>query len=646
MTEVVNDYEYRKGLKRIEFEDGMPNVMPRVEKIMLQVGGRYGQAFDLGANCYLKRESYKDGGAWSKTGKQIVLSSFCQYRADVLKVYLDFLFSLDYTNRSVSSLNENFQQFLDFCDGINPNQNQLLLDRTEENVRKFLESIKSYYTQRKNISGIWHFFCHLYEIDGLDREITRQFWFNGNAETKPIAPLLDDEVQDVINFYKALFKLGYDMLVQNKPFPYKWEVPAFLGEKNNRYILLPCTGSTRGYYHRRQVEKNKKSTSFFNHEFNNWKTVDEYRFNYPDIGKSALSGFPSRVENTKKFVNKVNKNSQHETRIYYGRLGMLAYRNLFMLLLGANNSGIEGFKDYGDIPWGDEFQKQSYAKSYWKFTYIKGRANYKKVEFILFKEDFALFNQYLDLRKNLVESYGKSLEDCGLLFFHYSQGRFKAFEGQALTNGFVSHFKEVPRINSQISRATKSDILLHLTNDVRAVAHILQNTPQTVIRNYARGTVRGHVQEIGDFLGNLSVVVKRNQRKSDEIESAVGECEVLDPKAIEGAPEKITPNCRSKEGCLFCDKYRVHADERDIRKLLSYLYVIQEAELTLSQTEQFEVFFKPIIERITAILEYIKQISSEYEVIVLRLEDEVLEGGELSEFFIQELELQEELKNG
>jgi hypothetical protein len=311
-----------------------------------------------------------------------------------------------------------------------------------------------------------------------------------------------------------------------------------------------------------------------------------------------------------------------------------------MLLLASNSSGIDGYAEYTDIPWGD-FTKETFAKSYWKFYYQKRRANHKKVEFKLLKTDYPLFVRFLNLRKALIAAHGHAEEDCGFLFFSYSKGCFKPFSE---TVKFLSLFPEVPKITAQIARATKSDILLHSTNDIRLVAEILQNTPQTVLRNYAKGTVRGHVQEVGNYLTNISVVVKQTARELNEIECELGECDSLNPHAITSTPNHIRPDCTSKEGCLFCDKYRVHADERDVRKLLSYLYFIQDAELSLSQTDQFEAFFKPVFERITEILTYIKEISKEHEQMVIQLEEDVFEGGELSEFFERELELKERVK--
>ncbi len=628
-------YQCRSGLKRIELESELPDVFPRAEKIILQRGGRAGASFDIGVLCYLKRKSYK-GESWSKTGKRVVLETLDEDRVKLFNRFISYLFDLKDTPRTKFSRCESMSSFIIFCEEHSEGINSLKVEKTQENITVFLRNIQAFYSKNKKISMIWNFFCFLYEIDGFESQLKLQYWYGHERASSFVKPLFDDEIKKLVNFYDALFVMGEDLVVNLSTFPYQWDVPFFLNESSNKYVLLPNVNTV---FHRRQAESRKK-ISAFDFILGDWLSVESAKEKYPNLNKSNLSTLFKRIEKYKQFTVDVNGNAKHESRLYFGELAMMAYRNVFMLLLASNGSGLEGYEDSNDIPWG-EFTKESYAKSYWKFSYKKGRANHKKVEFKLLKTDFPLFARYLNLRKALINAYGKNEEDCGLLFFFYSKGVFKRFVDN---KNFMKNFPEVPHLNVQIARATKSDVLLHSTNDVRLVSEILQNTPQTVLQYYARGTVRGHVKEVGEFLANISVVVKQTVRNTSEIESEVGECEEFEPKAIDSTPENIKPDCGSKEGCLFCEQYRVHADERDVRKLLSYLYFIQEAELTLSQTQHFEMYFKPVVDRIEQILNYIKEISENHEKMVVKLEEEVLEEGELSDFFERELALKEEVR--
>jgi len=633
MSDNLN-YENRVGLKRIELEKKLPDVVPSAEKIILQIGGKEGKSFDIGALCYSKRGNYY-GVSWSKTGKKVVLDTLDDDRVQFLNCYISYLFEQKGAFTTKFTRCEYLALFISFFDEANEGKDFLKIENLPSNVELFYQSIRRFYSKNKKVTHIWNFFCYLYEVEGAESQLNLQYWYGHENEESSVKPLFDDEIKNLVDFYQSLFIAGEDLLVKNEKFPYQWTIPEFLKESDNRYTLLSTVTSI---FHKRQAE-GRSTISTFDFDSDNWLAESKIDEKLPQVNKRNLDDLLKRINNDRELVEESNKNKQHNARIYFAELAMMAYRNIFMVLLASNGSGLEDYQNLNDIPWGN-YKKESYAKSYWKFTYKKGRANHKKVEFKLLKTDYPMFFRYLNLRKNLIHAYGKNEEDCFFLFFNFSKKGFKHFSN---SKKFVELFPEVPKITSQIARATKSDILLHSTNDVRLVAAILQNSPETVVKKYAKGTVRGHVSEVGEFLSNISVVVRQTSRKPSDIESEVGECEEFNPKAVDSAPKHIKPDCAAKEGCLFCDKYRVHADERDVRKLLSYLYFIQDAELTLSETDQFKAYFTPVVERIEQILSYIKEISQEHENMVIFLEEEVLEDGELSEFFERELLLREEV---
>ncbi|MBR9794070.1 MAG: hypothetical protein GYB58_20230 [Gammaproteobacteria bacterium] len=430
--------------------------------------------------------------------------------------------------------------------------------------------------------------------------------------------------------------MGEEILIHSAKFPYSWNVPDFLNEKDNQYVLLPLTTNI---FHRRQDEKTKV-ISPFDFEKNEWLNENRLLYLFPNLNKDTRNHLKKRIKEQKAIVQEVNNDRNHKLRIYFGELALSAYRKLFMQLVAPNRSGLEDFANYSEIPWGD-FTKETFAKSYWKFSYIKARAKYKKVEFKLLKSDFSLFQRYLNLRKALIEAYGEKEENCGLLFFSFTKRGFNRFSE---TKKFFKHFSEVPHFNSLISRATKSDVLLHETDNIRLISEILQNSPNTIIKNYARGTVSGHVTEIGNFVNNLSKIVKLKKSKNHEVESELGGCASFSPAPLDIKPMNIEVNCASKEGCLFCEKFIVHADSKDVRKLLSYLFFLQEVEVTLSDTYHFQIYFDPIVKRIQTIINYIKSLSTDHQEMVVKIEEEVFEDGLITKFFEQEIELQESMK--
>ncbi len=88
-----------------------------------------------------------------------------------------------------------------------------------------------------------------------------------------------------------------------------------------------------------------------------------------------------------------------------------------------------------------------------------------------------------------------------------------------------------------------------------------------IVRAYAAGSQSTHLQEMSDFFARVdNLVVNKGETIVRGIDLAVGAC------ASFGAPRQVqsnvpvAPDCRGPEGCLFCDKFRAHADERDTRK--------------------------------------------------------------------------------
>jgi len=112
------------------------------------------------------------------------------------------------------------------------------------------------------------------------------------------------------------------------------------------------------------------------------------------------------------------------------------------------------------------------------------------------------------------------------------------------------------------------------------------------------------------------------------VERAVGVCTSF------GSPHQsveasIASDCRRAEGCLFCDKFRVHADRRDTRKLLSCRYCIEQTAHLAESEEQFNRLFGPIFERIKIIL---AEIERRQPGIVAPIEHEI-QAGELDPFW-------------
>ena len=56
---------------------------------------------------------------------------------------------------------------------------------------------------------------------------------------------------------------------------------------------------------------------------------------------------------------------------------------------------------------------------------------------------------------------------------------------------------------------------------------------------------------------------------------------------------------------MFCDNYRAHADEKDLRKLLSFQYVIEKSRALSRSEDEFLNLYQPVLARIKQIVDAI-----------------------------------------
>ncbi len=136
------------------------------------------------------------------------------------------------------------------------------------------------------------------------------------------------------------------------------------------------------------------------------------------------------------------------------------------------------------------------------------------------------------------------------------------------------------------------------------------------------------------------IVLSQRQKNAGFETNSVGIC--INPGKPKAVAENLptTPNCKSIEGCLFCDKYRVHADEVDVRKVLSARYYIQKASRLANSHEQYIRLFFATLQRIDFILGELKRRIPE---LVEKMVLEVDIGGELDVFWSGKLEMLMEL---
>lgn len=176
-------------------------------------------------------------------------------------------------------------------------------------------------------------------------------------------------------------------------------------------------------------------------------------------------------------------------------------------------------------------------------------------------------------------------------------------------------------------------------NDIIEVARMLGNEVTTAIKNYENVNLAEHAEVIQFAMNSVHESAAKRVRYNKFIDvtiiegardpnktTMIGDCqstESLKPERAEGfngfAPE---PDCRIKETCIFCKMYAAHADEVDIRKLLSFKLLITELGATMP-VEEWSVKWAPYEERIEEIFAEMRKVRPEIKDMIIEIEDQV-----------------------
>ncbi|PXX55659.1 hypothetical protein SAMN05660489_05570 [Pseudomonas sp. LAMO17WK12:I10] len=183
--------------------------------------------------------------------------------------------------------------------------------------------------------------------------------------------------------------------------------------------------------------------------------------------------------------------------------------------------------------------------------------------------------------------------------------------------------------------------------DLALTAEKLGNTESTLRKNYSRPALEDFATQLTGFFEamHLAAVVRTRDadlipvhittKKQPDMVTGVGSCEkgpVTEPRRALGFTEQAPePSCHNPETCLFCDFYAVHADEEDIRRLLSLRYLIQTTR-PQHDHDHWEIKFGPTVHRIDEVLTAINNTDRTLEDTISRIRNEV-ESGYLDSFW-------------
>ena len=200
-------------------------------------------------------------------------------------------------------------------------------------------------------------------------------------------------------------------------------------------------------------------------------------------------------------------------------------------------------------------------------------------------------------------------------------------------------------VSSQYVELSDGELLI----EAEKMGHSLD----TARKNYSRTSFKDTGQQISQFFNELREVAVAKTRTVEHIavqtidvtvdthSLPVGACSTVSPqpeKAIGFTEQAPVPNCQQFEHCLFCKHYAVHADDEDVRKLLSLKSLLGYVKQKATDLIKWESQFGVVLHRIDEVL---TELSNSYETLrnrVFSIQEEV-ESGDMDAYWLNHFEL-------
>lgn len=593
-------------------------------------------SLDVGARCYLERRVLRRQRNKQDIGLSVDLSSVDKARAQKIREFVSHLSEEAELGGKLQTtlwhIAYSFLRFLDWCDA---NQQRDVLkneERARIAFRAYVESLRervrrndiNINTAAKYQNQTGYLLASLMMVYDLGMGI-RQMRMSRQATETTLPP--DEDLQGkVLALCEMLFKGASNFVLHNEQYPYKLEMPEYLAWDECILWIFP---SIRLFIppHEWSTHQIIKANPVMDYANGRLFEIDKIAHRYSSRTVAKVS-----INNAKKSIDVANADKRHHSR---RELAMLAH-NAFVLMFVAHTG--MNWAEVRKLSWDNEFVVGRHSQG---FREIKFRANGRQVSFSIQSCFLPTFKKYLDLRRYLLTGL-----ECHTLFF--SLGPNLIGPPKVINEQLLSSFHRTLRridpglkmVSPRALRAAKSDWLVR-NADISTAALILQNSESIVRQHYMTGSEIRATEEMHGFFERLSTVVLNAEKKiqADRKVGALGDCNKYGNPNQTDAVVSIKPDCHQPEGCLFCNKYVVHANECDMRKLFSCRYCIYQTQNLSASQEHFESLYGEVITRLDAILDQIRGCSAEHAALVDLVGREVEEEGQLDPYWESKLEM-------
>lgn len=346
----------------------------------------------------------------------------------------------------------------------------------------------------------------------------------------------------------------------------------------------------------------------------------------PQTQRSRVKRYFRAVE----IIAKENQNPQVLTT-HRHRLGKWAHDS-FLLIFAANTGMNE--QQIRDLEWlTGEYEVVPSTQG---FRTVKWRAGRKVQSFTIatrFVKDFELF---LKLRSFLTKE-----RPTNSLFIQIPvvmEKRWRPLQPNALRklgDAIRQYFDEsFPFLSYRQLRLYKYNYLLKEFGVVVA-SQIMQSSIGTIAKAYSTAADDVATKEISAFYNLLSESHKKNMQRRQQTSIPSGHCvEPGEAIPLEQTDHTVVePSCSNFITCLFCEHFVAHATNNDARKLLSLRYFLGEIRSQATSAEEFEKLNGPTMQKVTYILEKLRETSGEFNATMDIIEKEVYSSEILTDYW-------------
>lgn len=599
------------------------------------------RTLDIGTFFFAKRVCSSD------VSDNELVASFDEKRRYFLKCFTDYLLQMDGSDLSKGLFYSIIKVFLDWIDQQKKNfdlsnkdsvidayrrYSKYLVDRTliadTEEESLAAHTAKQY--QRNAAKLIAYVFdCH--EIDIVSQAMQVQ----SQRYDVPVLPIAEEDHQKTYATLLNVFLEIHRIVVQEGDFPAHFKSA---DEENFNFYS--------GFHH--QIEKQHIQFD-----------IQSYLVKYPVIPafSKMLADFELEEdsehrkrlrENRNQAIRNLeerNKDKRHIERERLASYGLCIGMLLFIAQTGANLDTAQQLQlDTMEILPSTQGRR---------FSGTKSRAGGKTVypEFGVKFEP--VFRKILELREWYIKD-----EACDFVFplrneiqqlEPVSYGRL-----QLMKKLFQRIFPRMIWITPQQWRKHKSSQTVEFSaGDLLLEAEVMGHSLDTARNNYARTSFKDAAQQISQFFNELREVAVAKARTIERITvqmldatveaqaSPIGACASIHPqpeKAIGFTEQAPTPNCQQFEHCLFCQHYAVHADDTDIRKLLSLKSLLGYIKQKATNLIKWEAQFGVVLHRIDEVLTELSNAYVDLRERIVAIQDEV-ESGDLEAYWLNHFEL-------